>query len=308
MAYAKDALITAADFNALRDTVLNVYGTGFGNYGYGQTGIVIPSVSQDTIVDHTEWRNLRDAVKVCLDHQGAGSNIPASSNFATDQTITYHQNLDTAIQLIHTNHITGDKLNYAAGAHSVFLNQLVSQRTTSWSTTINHDFTVTFPTADDARYFFNTGGEIRIRMSRTGGGGSPHNVSWTSIFTAMGTLKFNLSKTYSSNSVGTEGVGYYGLSTGALTSQMLYQLYDGGTYGGAFTANSIKVYARTSDGPTGPNGDNGRIIQFRILLDDAYVGTGDTVTGTVTSRIDIQRATNFLTVAGPSSLTTTSSL
>jgi hypothetical protein len=66
-------------------------------------------------------------------------------------------------------------------------------RTANWgaaagAATVASTITVTFASADAARYFFNAGGTVLFTCSRTGGTGSATDVRWSTLCSDLGTL------------------------------------------------------------------------------------------------------------------------
>ena len=59
-----------------------------------------------------------------------------------------------------------------------------------WSNEINTELTVAFANSNQARWFFNSGGEIRIASSRTLGRSDAQNDAWSSLLTSAGTTAF----------------------------------------------------------------------------------------------------------------------
>jgi len=308
MTYRQDEIIVAVDFNTFRTDVLNVWDVGNGQIGYGQIDTggapAIPSAVIGADVDSTEWEAFRFAAQACSDHQGSTTTFPPASEVLTAEVIEAYVLLDGSIYDINGSlvTITGNGLVADASSVTVFSNELNSIRNTSWSTQIQHRFTADLPTVDDARYFFNSGGQIRIRGSRTGGSANSQNTSWTDLLTAMGTIIMDANTTVlvgTGTNWSTASIGYYNLTTS-------FQQIAIGVGTGAYSSNQATIEARTTDGPTGPNGDVGRNLDFRVSYTDAHTnGFFDSVDGTITSDIDYRIATSPLTIQVPVFATTT---
>ena len=93
MTYEKGQLINANDFNSFKNDVLNIYGIGNGNKGYGQTNITIPTISSgDLIGFNDEWKALRNVIDICLDHQGIPDTLlPPETTFNTGNLVIAHE-------------------------------------------------------------------------------------------------------------------------------------------------------------------------------------------------------------------------
>ncbi|MEG3618230.1 hypothetical protein V5T82_07200 [Magnetovibrio sp. PR-2] len=301
MVYVQGGLIEASDFNGFRNTVMDVYGTGNGDRGYGQTAITVPTVSGGSVelVKSSEWTNLRAAIVVCGDHQGSVLSLPPSVEQEQDDLIQSHPtgtgDIPVSVSLIDTNRQVQDP-----GSLTLFTSALTSTRAVAWSTQIQHEFTVTFGDGDDARYFFNSGGDIQVRASRAGGSASSQNTAWTNLLTSMGTVRFGPTQTTPTGSGTGSAIGYWG-ATGAW--QQIYSISDAGAY----SANNATMYVRRdTSSDTSGNGDNGFRFSFRIDFNDAHAnGWFDSVDGTFSSIIDYNLATTHLSVAGPTLSTTT---
>ena len=299
MVYVQGGLIEATDFNAFQVQVLSVYGIGFGDSGYGQTSIALPTVSGGLIelIKSVEWTNMRNILEVCGNHQDSGISLPTIGEVAVAALIQAHPpatgDIPSAISTI-----INQRLAYANAAVTLFVDELVSTRSTSWGDTttpiISHTFQATFPSVDDARYFFNSGGQIRIRGSLSGGSSTPQNDSWIDLLNDMGSVVFAGDTTTTTNQGVGSLIGYYQLTS---VNQLIYVITPSAGY--LYDTTTIEVYARTVDGPTGANGDNGSIIEFTVNYDDTSTSTSDVVDGTISSNVDMQRATAFLTINAP---------
>lgn len=303
MTYTVGGLIEAVDYNTFRNQVDDVYGVGFGDSGYGQSAIALPTVAGGLVelIKSVEWTNLRSAIDTCATHQGSTVNLPPASEVAVGALVKAHTSTDnpgdisTSISTIFSN-----RLIAAPAAVSLFANRLTSSRDGGWSNQLIYECAVDFGTVDQARYFFNSGGRIQFRASRSGGSATQQNSSWTSLLSNVGSVQFNYNNCVSLNGVGTpQGIGYYNMVVGS------YGLvYLANASGADYNANSFQIFAQTADGPSGPNGDNGRLLRFRLVFTDGYAGGSfsgpDVVNGTLSAFVDEIRATGPLTIAAPS--------
>lgn len=145
----------------------------------------------------------------------------------------------------------------------------VQERTSAWNSLITHIVTISWPTANDARYFFNAGGEIRFSASRSGGtttGDSPNkNQTWTNLFNNMGTIKFKAHGTiYTGSGASTveTSKGWYEMGTTAT------QIFVMPAQAGVYTENDYNISATrdTNDSSTAKS------ITFRIEFRDDDTG------------------------------------
>ena len=315
MTYIIDGSLDAADFNGFANDLNDVYDVGFGDSGYGQVDAggqpAVPNVSADQIVGGDggtaagEWGLFLDAAEVCRSHQGSVTTFPPNSLVDPADVVQAHEaapptsdafDIDGSIVILETNRLTAD-----AGSVTLFSNALQDSRNTSWSNQLLHIFTMTFATVDQARYFFNSGGEVRIRGARNAGDATTQNQDWTDLLIAMGTIAMNFEETTTTGSATVASIGYFDLTTS-------FQQISTRAGTGAYSSNDATIFARTQDGPSGPNGDRGRILEFRVEYNDDHSNVfADVVNGLITSEVDILKATAPLTIepAVPSTILAT---
>jgi len=215
--------ITAEDYNSLQSRISQILGTGSGNEGYGQTisSSQVQSITDLLAVDgdsilSTQLNNLRDDFNTVVEHQ-TGSPTDTSSFSAGDiigadksgTNIEYDE--DGNITFVNEDVSKGfnDFISLISDLESnrfdIALNQqdistLVSlSRTSSWNGTINATVLVEFASADNRRYFFNAGGQIRFA-------GDVTNVStqrgtfWNDLIENPGEIQFDHEKTNNTGS------------------------------------------------------------------------------------------------------------
>ena len=220
-------------------------------------------------------------------------------------------NLEADITLITNNKLTADASNMATDTG------VTSTRTSSWTGTVQHIFTVTFASANAARHFFNSGGEVRFAGSRSGGSSTDQNTDWTNLLSDAATVKFAEGATTYTGSGGTAAsVGFDDLTT---SNQQIFTA----TGDGQYTANDWTIEAK-ADAAYG----SATVLTFTVYFKDDHAastgtytggglgtapneGTGwtgaDAVDGTLTSTITTLRADDAskVQVANPSFSTTT---
>jgi hypothetical protein len=135
-----------------------------------------------------------------------------------------------------------------------------------WSNSMSCEMTIDFANANDARYFFNSGGEIRITSSRTGGRSDAQNNDWSSLLTTAGTFSFG-AYLPDANFVGTNGKNFYKLTN---AYQEVYRLTSSVPY--AANYYSIDAKSNVANNSTG----TATQIVFRINFIAGYVDPGDT--------------------------------
>lgn len=189
MTYSTNGLIQASDYNNFANggvgTGLNdIWGTGSGDAGWGQTNI--SNVSSAATVTATQWATLVNNLATA----GSQTNQTLTSRTApvAGNTISILANVATDINTVST------WRGNAAGSgttSSTWTGNIAKTTGTSNGTqgawTITFTSTITFPSADQARYFWNAGGLVRIDMSKTSTG-TDHDADWNTFIGTVGTL------------------------------------------------------------------------------------------------------------------------
>ncbi len=187
--------------------------------------------------------------------------------------------------------IRANRLNASAGQTTITSGGAfgTSSRTTSWSGTVVHVFDVVFANWDKARHFFNSGGQIRLAASRSGGSASSQNTSITNMLSSIGTIIFDHTATTRTGAGGTAtSIGFYNLTS---SYQTLYSV----TGTGVYTSDSYVLSAQLV-GTAGATGT----IRFRASFSQTADGSVDALPdGTLTSNVDTRRATGVLNVTAP---------
>jgi len=167
MTYTAGSLIQPTDYNGFVSTtagsnINDVWGTGSGDKGWGQTALA--TVASTNTITATQWAGLVNT----LASMGSQTNTTLTSRTApvAGNTISILANVATDITSCTTNRGSAA----ASGTTSSTWTGNVAKTTatgsgvSSW--TIRWYSTVTFPSADQARYFWNAGGLVRIDWHR----------------------------------------------------------------------------------------------------------------------------------------------
>ena len=273
MSYLSGGLIQLADYNSRITGINNLWSTGQGSNGYGQTAL--GSASASSIVTATQWSTLISTMSTMQQHQfNNTTGIPASPSAGS--IITYLSAVDTEISSLITN-----KLTTAAAGTSL---TTAASLTTSWDGHATRTFNLTFPSADQLRYFFNAGGYIQLNFTGTSLSGNNKSTYWnTFLTTGFGTYTLRAA---SSSYTGTgftpatnlASDGYYNLSNNAFTT--LFKMLDSPS-SADYTNNFIQV--DFAGGGTSTNGGFGASLIANVTLRDAAADVvNDQVTGTLT--------------------------
>lgn len=274
MARTQNSKIQTIDYNEIRNEMLLLLGTGSGDKGYGQTSFNSSSVSTGQKIKESDWDNLRADIFRIADHQGTSislSNVTTTTKLSAATAQAYYNIL--------TGTLTTNRFNITASQYSdEFLTS--STRTINWNSTISHYFNINFGSYDNARFFFNAGGQIRINPSFTKSNSLPINNDWETLINGVGTVVF----AYTNTTVGgteVSSIGFYDL-TGS--NQQIYTR-TGGTANATYAVNDYTIRTRISGG----------IVYFECEFKDDKTtvdptwGTDEAVQGTVVNTVRMYR-------------------
>lgn len=258
MTYSAGSLIEATDYNGFASTTTNgnvnaIWGTGSGNYGYGQS-TTLSTVSAGGTVTATQWADLVNRISSIGSHTGvtitsrtapvAGNTIAILNNVSTDLTNLYTSRANAVS--------SGSTISPATGTWW----QATNTPNAAWTITTTH--TVTFANAAAARYFFNSGGLIKWDVAKTSTG-TEADTEWNDLAeTLSGTIYLSgantahtingtaYTGTTKSGGTGTPTtlnttVGFYNLTTVAST------LYDQFADSSPYTSDHIRIQATVND-------------------------------------------------------------
>jgi hypothetical protein len=255
MTYSSGGLIEATDYNGFVSTtsganVNTVWGTGSTDSGWGQTALSTVSVAGT--VTATQWASLVNTIT----SMGAQTNTTITSRTAptTGSTIAILAALNTDLTNITNNRrnaaAVGSQFTGWSGTNS----KTAATSGATWTITFTN--TITWASADAARYFFNAGGLIKIDVSKTATGalGDPEwndlaNTLCGDIYITGGTATQTIAGTAytGTTKIGGTGTpttlatttGWYDLSAGAAATLVYKQFADTAPYTNNFIQHSI---------------------------------------------------------------------
>lgn len=301
MAYSSGGLIEATDYNNLTwggttgtytaspSNLAYVLGTGNGQFGYGQSVGAINTVAAAAIVTATQWTGLLSGTNVCLAHQsGAGAQITGPTMVA-GSAITYQANVAASVTTINTNNSLFTAQGTTTTGATFSPNFTIAATTAAQTWTFTR--TITFASANAARYFFNAGGQINfVTISATNGDATARSGDWvTLIGTNLGSISAIRGLTNGGRS-GTGGtlntnntsLGYWNTTTTAATITQVTSTT------AAYTTDYIRAAIRHS-ATVGPNGDNGTTVylDFTVFSAAKTLAFNESINVTWNHRIDI---------------------
>lgn len=303
MAYSSGGTIQAADYNGFAGgTAANVSGqlntllsTGRGNAGYGQTAVSnVTAVTND--VTATQWTTLVNGVNTIRKHQ-SGAGFTNVGTYTAGSTINATNDISGNLTTAYTNRLAyqaeGTTMTGATFSPVFTLpNQLAG-------TTFQFARTATFASADQARYFFNAGGQLNfVIISVNNNDGTTRSASLATLAATNFASKRIGAQDYIArtgtggtlNIDGTTNTGYYTLTTSNVTKTQITSTT------ATYTSDVFYLYGK-SNGPQGSNADNGTVVHFGVDLVSGTQtgGFNDSINITVNHRVDvIYPSTTFL--------------
>ena len=276
------ARISSLDYNAIRNTAVALLGPGLGSRGYGQT-IASSAVTSGNTILKNHWDLLRyDLINVKVHQDGFE---PPIITLQSGDVVRYGaSNPNTNYETIAAQ---ADLARFNIGANqSIISSKATTSYSSDWNTQASCTLTIAFSTANEARYFFNSGGKIQFFSSRSAGSSTQQNNAWTELLAAVGTQSFGGGTPSLAN--------FYTLTS---SYQTFYQLAQSTPYSNNYC--QLAALCNVADNSAG----TATSVTFRITWQDDYVdpgspAPGDSVDGTLTIAISELKATRTLIPSG----------
>jgi len=342
-------------FNQIRDKVVQVMGQGFGNFGYGQTNLEGRRATESSLIRAEDINKLRADILRMRQHQTGvdRANLPSNDPeflkvlVGSEELTIENRDFIENVQFTNLDNAatTGINSRFVIGGDpsgsqeftlETYINTpngpgtsggVIVQRTDSWNESLTHTVRIQFRNGNEARYFFNAGGQIIITPSFSPSVSDSKNLAWERLLNVLvGAVQFG--HNYTSNT-GTGGggtqFGFYNLTT---VPRVIYQKSSDPTYG----ENLYKIQASvnsTNNDPdsTGYNSNVATQITFTIEFLDLHqqtvteavdpvtgvrfpiVNPDELVQGTLRSEVGQRRPTGLnVSVFGPASYTNISTI
>jgi hypothetical protein len=215
---AQYSQIMADEYNAVRTKVKGIVETGTGDKGYGGT-MSSSDVQKGDMITELQFDNLRGDIDKAVRHQtglvSALTNVSSGTVIYWATLVSYDLKADeitTNRDNVYTGATTGSyvkQLDVVNGGSTTL--------SSGWGVNASNQtkgtqsYNITFTTSDKARYFFNSGGYLKLTFSRNSPG-SPNTktVGWQGIIDNMQTQAFTFDKTkYRQGVAGTTTVWSY---------------------------------------------------------------------------------------------------
>jgi hypothetical protein len=298
MAYSSGGLIEASDINGFlsnnTDYLNRVWSTGSGDYGYGQSAVTTVSVGD--IVVASPWTSLVNNITKAASHQG--SSITSRTAPATGDLISILSDVSTDITTI-----TSNRRNAASQGGT---SSTTATTGASWSNFIQFTMWAQFGSDAQARWFFNSGGQLGISMSHSSS--TNINALIQRLCSDVGTvwLSSGSCTLAGTNYTGTTRIGGGGSATittgtSAYNSGTMAVVYDTTAYNGGGWPTPTVNYTTDSYVDISVWNNGAGLFTFTVILDEVPNGAtvADGTSCTITAR---QPETTYLSDSwgGPS--------
>jgi hypothetical protein len=323
MTYSSNNIIATGDYTALAGLTNTaapdlgtasakagyLWGIGYGDRGYGQTS---PNLIARTVNSNVaqEWQDLRTTLDNIATWQGSSTGYePPSSAFWTGAPVTAYPAGSSPYDLqSYLNFLDASRANCQVG-NMTLTNGPTATRGSIWgqgTTGISALFSVSFASEDQARFFFNTGGEIRLSLNHPDSS-TPQDAAWAA---SLSGVTFGLKSWTTVKYGGATGTafarGFYNITTGWQNIFSGNVNGGGGTYGGgggAYGGAGGDYYTVDFYSPSipGVNGGMGNVFYIRVTLTDDHTNAwSDQVAAGTSCTASILHATSFVSITSPS--------
>lgn len=187
MTYSVGGLIQATDYNGFVATsannIGNIWGTGSGDKGWGQTAIA--QVSVGGTVTATQWATL--VANLATAGQQTNSTLTSRTQPVAGNTISILANVATDINTVTQNRGNAVAVGTTVGTFSGTTSKTTATGSGQAAWTITFTHTVTFADANSARYFFNAGGLVKLMYGKSSTG-TDHDPDWNTFAGQCGNI------------------------------------------------------------------------------------------------------------------------
>ena len=255
MTYTVGSLIEATDYNGFVSTnaganVNDLWSTGSGDKGYGETAV--DTVSASATITATQWATLNNRISSMASQ--TSTSITSRTNPVAGNTIGILSSLNTDLTNLTTNrgNAVGSGSQYTTFSGS-------SSYTSNWTGTLTFVHTVSFASANAARWFFNAGGRFKWEVNKTSTGNSG-DAEWNDLASTLsgdifftGRVNGTTQSISGSNYTGTTKSGGTGTPNTLTTTTGWYQLTTSDTLiyrqyadTSPYTSNNIALNVKTA--------------------------------------------------------------
>jgi hypothetical protein len=193
MTYSQGSLILAADYNGFvgpssaggtgNANLNDIWNVGATDKGWGQT--VVSNPTAGNVVTATQWATLVNNISTAASQ--TGTSITSRTAPVAGNTINILAALNTDLTNLTTNrgNAAASGTEYGTFTGTTSKTSGTGSGQSAWTITFTH--TVTFPSANQARYFWNAGGLVRIQYGKSSTG-TDRDEDWNSLSGLCGSI------------------------------------------------------------------------------------------------------------------------
>lgn len=308
MTYSQGSLIEASDYNGFVSTngsnVNETWSTGTTDHGWGQSAL--STVSAGGTVTATQWASLVNTIS-SMGSQ-TGTTITSRTAPVAGDTIAILAAIDTDLTNIETNRGNAAASGTAISAFSGSCAKTTATGSGQASWTITFTHTITFPSANQARYFWNAGGLVKIMYGKSSTG-TDHDADWNTLAGYCGAIYISGRVNSASQTIagqaytGTTRIGGTGgTQTTLATTTGWYSLTPGAAATTLFQLNSPTApytpeYIRTT---AAVNAGSTTLTLVTTWYDDGSSGAG--VSSNISGGTDTASPATSITGTAPTTL------
>lgn len=244
MAYTAGDPILDDEYNTFANSSSSPYGynhfagTGLGEYGLGQSSI--STVSAGNTINASNWNTLFTAIDNIANHTNQSMTSRSSVSAGDAVAIKAAVAADLAT-------LAGAVAAGTTGATALTTSSALQTVTTGsegWDSTATQEVSVTFSNANEMRWFFNSGGKVRITVGASAAAVNAKDTAYVGLGNALGNFDIAAQSTLrggSGHTQTTSGLanGFHDLGTGYTSLIKLTQ----SSYA-AYNTNTMEIFAK----------------------------------------------------------------
>ena len=243
----------------------HLIGTGSGRYGLGNSGVITTLTGNTGLITASQWNLLFTAMDNLTNH--TNDTLTSTTARVAGDPIAIKSALVADLATLAASVAAGCPSATAVSAGSEDRSEVASA---VFDTSHIVEDTVTFAGGDEARWFFNAGGKIRVSLTNNATGSTDKDTSVSNLITSMGNFDLGANtngRSGTGDTPTTEATetGYYDLGTSYTTLMHLDE--SAGTY-----ANNIelKIEAKVNSAHGDGRNNNGEVVTLKcsVLLND----------------------------------------
>ena len=253
MAYTAGDTILDDEYNTFVNNSSSPFGlnhfaaTGSTVYGLGESAV--STVAAGNTITASQWNSLFTGIDTVAAH--TGDTMTSRAAVSAGDTIAIKAAVAADLATLAASVAAGCPNTTAVTTSSTLQ---TSSSSSTWNGSFTTEFTITFSSADNMRFFFNAGGKVRVSGAVTGtgeagdGSGSVSDDFWANLYSALGNLDIKSgasTRSGSGETLDTDGLalGFYDLTT---AYQTIIGLSDD-TY--PYGSNTLVVRAKLNAAP-----------------------------------------------------------